>query len=364
MKIPEPLGRAVVQAVIALPRPLARLLAGPSVGIDGLELHPQAELGMRVVERLAGPSFETLPVPAARAAVEQEARIVRGRRIEVLESHDLTFAAAAATRGARLYVPALAEEPAPLVVYYHGGGWVVGSLDTHDQVCRFLARESAARVLSIDYRLAPEHPFPAAVEDALAAFRFAAAEAGSLGIDAARIAVAGDSAGGNLAAVVSQLATREGGPAPAFQTLIYPVTDLSRKRRSYRLFAEGFYLTERQMDWYRSHYLADELDARDPRASPILSDKLTGLPPAYVVSAGFDVLRDEAEQYAERLSEAGVPVALRRQADFVHAAINAVGLGGRPREILLEVASALRLGLALAPPAGRSADATVKAAPG
>ena len=352
MTLPEPIERALGRSLTKLPDRLKRLLAGRPIRIDGQELHPEAQLGVRLVEKLGGPSFETVPVPEAREQVAHEARIVGGPRIEVGEVREMSIPGPASALPARLYVPEGSTEALPLLVYYHGGGWVVASLETHDQTCRFLAREAGMSVLSVEYRKAPEHPFPAAVEDALAAFRYAADEAESLGADPARIAVGGDSAGGTLAAVVSQLATSEDGPAPAFQALIYPVIDLSRKRESYRLFASGFFLTERQMDWYRSHYLPDESAALDPRASPILAEDLTGLPPAYIVSAGFDPLRDEAEDYARRLAEAGVPVALRRHADFVHAAVNAVGLGGRSREMMLEIASALRVGLALAPTTG------------
>src|SRR5262249_28858841 len=159
-------------------------------------------------------------------------------------------------------------------VYYHGGGWVVGDLDTHDPLCRFLAHTADVLVLAVDYRRAPEHRFPAAVDDALAAFRAAVADAAALGGDPARVGVAGDSAVGDLAAVVAQLAARDGGPRPAVQLLVYPVTDLSRKHPSYRLFADGFFLTEREMDWYRRHYLPDEAAAVDPRASPLLAEDL------------------------------------------------------------------------------------------
>ena len=172
---------------------------------------------------------------------------------------------------ARLYVPDGLPSPAPLLVYLHGGGWVVGDLDTHDQPCRFLAREAGVRVLSVDYRLAPEHPFPAAARGLPSRRpRSAIEEAERFGADPARVAVGGDSAGGNLAAAAARLLALEAGPLPAFQLLIYPVTDLSRKRESYRLFTDGFFLTERQMDWYRDHYLPDEAaaarSARLPRA--------------------------------------------------------------------------------------------------
>ena len=204
-------------------------------------------------------------------------------------------------------------------------------------------------MLAVDYRLGPEHRFPAAVEDALAAFRWAHAEAATLGADPARIAVAGDSAGGNLAAVVAQLTAAEDGPAPAFQALLYPVTDYSVKRRSYELFGEGFFLTREEMDWFRDNYFADSDQRSDPRASPLLAADLANVAPAHIVTAGFDPLRDEGEAYAQRLLEHGVPTTLRRERDLVHGFVNAVGLGGRAREATAAFAAALREGLDPAP---------------
>lgn len=331
-------------ALAALPDRAARLLAGRPIRIDGQELHPQVQLALRL-ERLVGGS-ELLPVAKARERRRHDADVFSGRRIEVGEVGDLTLPGPAGELRARLYRPANATPRAPAVVYYHGGGHVIGDLDTHDQTCRFLAREIPAVVLAIDYRLGPEHPFPAAVDDALAAFRWAHAESERLGLDPDRIAVAGDSAGGNLAAVVAQLAAADGGPAPAFQALIYPVTDYSANRRSYELFGEGFFLTAEEMDWFRENYFASESDRADPRASPLLAPELAGVAPAFVLSCGFDPLRDEAEEYAARLREAGVPVAQRREADLVHGFANAVGLGGRAREAMTGVAAAIRTGLA------------------
>jgi acetyl esterase len=291
-------------------------------------------------------------VATKRAQRRREARVFSGPTIEVERTEEVEIPAQEGPIGARLYVPSGISQPAPLIVYFHGGGHVIGDLDTHDQPCRFLASQTPALLLAVDYRLGPEHPFPAAVDDALAAFRWAAA-APSLGADPERIAVAGDSAGGNLAAVVCQLARDEGGPQPCFQALIYPVIDYSAKRRSYELFAEGFFLTREEMDWYRDNYFASPEDRGDPRASPILAEDLAGLPPAHIVSCGFDPLRDEAEDYAARLKEAGVEVTLRREPDLVHGFINAVGLGGRSREAGEPIAAALRAGLARPLEAGR-----------
>jgi acetyl esterase len=336
------------RAIAALPSRAARLLAGRPVRVDGQVLDPHSQIAIRR-ERLLGGELERDPVKR-RERRRRDARVHAGRRIEIARTQDLELPGPAGPIGARLYVPADRAEPQPLLVHYHGGGHVVGDLDTHDQNCRFLAREVPALVLAIDYRLAPEHPFPAAVDDALAAFRWAHAQAARLGVDPERIAVVGDSAGGNLAAVVAQLAVADGGPAPAFQALLYPVIDYSADRRSNELFGEGFFLTNAEMDWYRGHYLPNPEDRLDPRASPILADDLAGVAPAFVLTAGFDPLRDEGEDYAARLRDAGVPTTLRREPDLMHAFANAVGLGGRVRAAMTEVAAAIRAGLEPGPP--------------
>ena len=350
-------------ALAALPRPLARVLAGRPVRVDGQQLDVQVQLAIRF-ERLLG-GWEPRPATEARAHRLHEAMVFRGPTIEVGRVRDLELPGPAGPIGARLYEPATGSAPPPLVVYFHGGGHVIGDLDTHDQPCRFLARETPAVVLAVDYRLGPEHRFPAAVEDALAAFRWAHAEAATLGADPARIAVAGDSAGGNLAAVVAQLTAAEDGPAPAFQALLYPVTDYSVKRRSYELFGEGFFLTREEMDWFRDNYFAGSDQRSDPRASPLLAADLAGVAPAHVVTAGFDPLRDEGEAYAQRLLEHGVPTTLHRERDLVHGFVNAVGLGGRAREATGAFAAALREGLT-PPPDRRAAQAaaTLLDAPG
>ena len=252
---------------------------------------------------------------------------------------------------ARHYAPAELGDPHPLLVYYHGGGFTYGDLDTHDGVCRILCRHAGAHVLAVDYRLAPEHPFPAAVEDARAALHWAVAHASELGADPQRVGVGGDSAGGNLAAVVAQLAARDGGPAPVLQLLIYPATDFSARRRSRELFGEGFLLTNPEMDWFETNYLGSErTSARDPRASPLLAEDLSGLAPAYVVTAAFDPLRDEGEEYAAALQAAGTPVTLRRFPGFIHAFIAGAGVSRSARDALVEIAGATRAMFAAAGP--------------
>jgi acetyl esterase len=334
---------AAVTAFGNLPPAVHRLLAGGRrVRIDGLELDPSVQLALAFLRLARRRGLETMTPDAARAETARSAVAFAGTTTPVARVETRTLAGPAGPIPVRLYVPADAARRRGLVVYYHGGGWVVGSLATHDPLCRFLARAADVLVLAVDYRLAPEHRFPAAVDDAVAAFRGAAREAEALGADPARVAVAGDSAGGNLAAVVAQVTTREGGPRPALQLLVYPVTDLSRKQPSYRLFADGFFLTEREMDWYRGHYLPDEAAARDPRASPLLAADLAGLPPAMVLTAGFDVLRDEGEAYARRLEAAGVPVRLRRHAGLIHGFANATGANRAARAAIAEAADWLR----------------------
>ena len=338
----------LVRTLAALPERLLRVLLGSPVRIDGQELHVEAQLALRLLALAGAPQLETLAVAQARAQIAQDAETFAGPKIHVGRVQDMTVPGPAGALAARLYVPEGASEAGGMLVYFHGGGFVVGDLDTHDNTCRFLAREAEARVLSVDYRLAPEHPFPAPIDDALAAFRHAVEHASKLGADPARVAVGGDSAGGNLAAGVARLAALEGGPAPAFQLLFYPWVDLSRKRQSYRLFNDGFLLTESQLDWYAQQYLAEPGDALDPRCSPMLGDGLGGIAPAYIAVAGFDPLRDEGEDYARSLRAAGVPVALRRHRGLIHGFANVIAVGHSGREALLQGAGALRVGLARA----------------
>jgi acetyl esterase/lipase len=232
-----------------------------------------------------------------------------------------------------------------LLVFYHGGGWTIGDLDTHDALCRLTCRDADIHVLSIDYRLAPEHPAPAAVDDAYAAFRWAHEHAGELGAIPGKVAVGGDSAGGNLAAVVSQLArdADPNGPKPVLQWLIYPRTDFTAKTRSLSLFADGFVLTKGDIDFFDAQYLGGSgIEPTDPRVSPLLADTLSGLPPALITVAGFDPLRDEGERYAAALRAAGTAVDLRSMGSLTHAFANLFPLGGGCAVATTELVSALR----------------------
>jgi len=211
-----------------------------------------------------------------------------------------------------------ADEVLPALVYFHGGGWVIGDLDTHDVVCRQLANGAHCAVFSVDYRLAPEYVFPAAVDDCVAATQWIAAQARTLAIDAARIAVGGDSAGGNLAAVVALAAREAGSPALCYQLLIYPATDQRLGFPSIEKNGEGYLLTKKAMEYFRGHYLPSESDWRDWRASPFLAKSLAGLPAAAVLTAGFDPLLDEGRAYAERLAKEGVATQYKEYPDMVH----------------------------------------------
>jgi acetyl esterase len=212
-----------------------------------------------------------------------------------------------------------------VLVYYHGGGWVIGSIESHDGLCARLATDARCTVVSVDYRMAPEHPFPAAVDDATDAFRWARGHALELEGDPTRVAVGGDSAGGNLAAVVSQQCAEGGEPGPSLQLLIYPATDLSRQSPSYTTYGEGFYLTRARMEWFKDIYIPVE-ERADVRASPLRSKALSRQPPALVITAGFDPLCDEGRAYADALEAAGVAVTYKNYQGLIHGFASMVGL--------------------------------------
>lgn len=344
--IPLPVQAAVARVLFGLPERAQRALAGPPVRVDGQQLDTEAHLLLRLsAHRAIGGT-----VARGRQRLRRTTRLVGGPPIGQVHSQDVTIPSPAGAVPARLYRPAGLPAPSQLLVYYHGGGWVEGDLDTHDNVCRFLGKHAGLAVLAVHYRRAPEHPFPAAVNDALVAFRYAVASAGELAVDPAAIAVGGDSAGGNLAAAVGLLAGADPVP-PAFLLMIYPATDATVRRPSRQLFGSDFLLTEERIDFFLGHYVPDRADYPDPRVSPLLAslDELGRLPPAYLATAGFDPLRDEGELFAARLAEAGVPVALRRFAGQFHGFANVLAFGRSGREAMHEIASALRTGLALRP---------------
>ena len=270
-------------------------------------LHPQARALLRLIEERALPPTHTLSPAEARAMYRQRRSFTQPDAPEVAVVRELSAPGPGGAISLRAYRPAGSDAAArlPVLVYYHGGGWVIGDLDTHDTLCRELCNLSGCAVVAVDYRMGPEHPFPAAVDDALAATRWIHANASSLHVDASRLAVGGDSAGGNLAAVVA-LAARDAGNLPiTFQLLIYPATDQSRTAASHATNGEGYLLTRDTMRYFHDHYIHDIAQDREWRASPLLHADHAGLPPAFLLTAGYDPLRDEGLQYAQKLSEAG-----------------------------------------------------------
>jgi acetyl esterase/lipase len=326
-----------------VPAPAARLLAGGrSVTIDGNTLDPTLQLALSGMKAFGMNGLAASnDVAASRAQMREMTLKFAGPQIHVGVS-DVSIPGPAGQIAARHYHPATAE-PAPLLVFYHGGGWTIGDLDTHDALCRLTCRDAEVHVLSVDYRLAPEHKAPAALDDAYAAFRWAAEHAADLGAIPDKVAVGGDSAGGNLAAIVAQLARDDGGPKPVLQWLIYPRTDFTAQTRSMSLFADGFLLTKADMDWFEVNYLEGSgVEPTDPRVSPLLADTLAGLPPALIATAGFDPLRDEGNRYAAALRDAGTPVDLRSTGSVTHGFASLFPLGGGCAVATTELISALR----------------------
>ncbi len=330
------------------PRTIRRLI-GPPPRLDGAELAPDVQMFLKLIRSQGKASLvEGRTVERARGENREDAPVVSGRPLPMARVEELAVAGAEGPLRARFYVALGAPRPPqPLLVYFHGGGWVIGDIDTHDSICRFLAEHAGCRVLSVDYRLAPEHPFPQPVEDAIAAFAWAHEHAAELGADPSRLAVGGDSAGGNLATALCLHNRDAGKPQPAMQLLLYPVTDAVGGQQSRDTFAEGFLLTRDDMVWFERHYIPEGIADDDPRASMMRAADVSGLPPAYVATAGFDPLRDEGEIYAARMREAGVRVVLQRHSGQIHTFANFTPICPSSRAAMLEVAGALRMGLGL-----------------
>ena len=271
-------------------------------------LHPQAKFLLNLMIERGVPPTHTLSPADARSFYRDRRAVTQPAPPAIAETRDLQAGGPRGPIPLRLYHPKPAAQrgsPPPVLVYYHGGGWVIGDLDTHDTLCRELANLSGCAVVAVDYRMGPEHRFPAAVDDVLAATRWVRKEAAGLGIDASRLAVGGDSAGGNLAAVVAIAARDAGDLAIAYQLLIYPATDQRRGWPSHTSNGQGYMLTSETMTYFHDHYIPDKAQDLDWRASPLLHPDLSKLPPALVLTAGYDPLRDEALQYSHRLTEAG-----------------------------------------------------------
>lgn len=280
-----------------------------------MPLHPQTRALLDQFAAAGGFDATQLPVPAVR---ELYAQMSVGRDVPAVASVvDRSVPGPAGDIPVRVYAP-VAGRARPAIVYFHGGGFVIGSLDSHDGTCRALANASGCAVVSVDYRLAPEHRFPAAPEDCYAALRYVAERGSELGVDPRRLAVAGDSAGGNLAAAVAVASRQRGGPALVHQVLFYPALDARCDMPSCRSLSEGYMLTAAEMRWYWDSYLTSDADRENPLACPLRARDLGGLPGATVITAEYDPLRDDGETYAARLKEAGVPVELKRFDGVLH----------------------------------------------
>jgi acetyl esterase len=348
--------RWVFRVLFGLPRPAKRLLAGHPIWVDEQELDLDLQLLGRVDRLLAskdGGTVDRATLAEQRRQADLAADLVADPFLAHIETRDLEVPGEDGPLPARLYVPPAVPDTQSLMIYFHGGGFVMGSVASTDPLCRLLAAQSGVRVLSVEYRLAPEHPYPAALEDALAAFRAVRADAAAFGAHPDLIAVGGDSAGGNLALVVAHQQAVLGGPVPAFVLALYPVTDAESADGSRELFATGFGLTADLLLELERMYLPDGVPTDDTRGAILRADDLSGMPPVYLATAGFDPLRDEGEQLAARLREAGVPVVARRFPGLVHGYASFTALSAAARDATLDAASALRAGLGLV--AGRRA---------
>lgn len=309
---------------LALRAPISwvNILAGPPVTVDSRTLDGRTQWFLQLLARSGGKPVEQMSIAEARAEYDAFLPLLGGKPAPIGGIVDRTFDGPAGRMRVRIYRPAgSVARLLPTILYLHGGGWVIGSLEGYDLSSRFFCARSGCALVSVDYRLAPEHKFPAGIDDAVAAYRWLAANAVELGIDPARIVVAGDSAGGNIAAAAARLLRDEPRP-PCLQWLMYPVTDLRMDSASYKSCGEGFMLTRAGMEWFRNQYLNDPSEIDDPRASPLRADDLSGVAPALIFTAGFDPLRDEGRAYADRLSAAGVKTVHREFETLIH------GFGG------------------------------------
>ena len=308
------------------------------------QLHPDAQMVCDLIVASGRPPIETLTPPQARQAYLASRQVLQPDPEPVAEVAALQAAGPAGPIPLRLYrgQGCAKASPQPALIYFHGGGWVIGDLESHDQVCRALANATSCILLAVDYRLAPEHKFPAAAEDAIAATQWIAANAGRLGIDASRLAVGGDSAGGNLAAVAAIAARDHGGPRIVFQFLVYPAADMSTEWPSAERHAEQLPLTRAAMNWFIAHYVRSAADKADWRASPLRAKSLKGLPPALIVTAGFDPLCDEGQAYAKALDAAGVPVEHELFAGQIHGFLSMGRIVADSRRLIEMAAVALK----------------------
>jgi len=311
------------------------------------QLDPQARQVLDMMAASGAPPLDQMSATDAREASTAAFTMMTSPKVDVAEARDLSADGPAGKIKLRLYRPAgsTSEQTLPVLVYLHGGGWVICDIETHDQICRRISNDSGCAVVSVDYRLAPEHKFPAAVDDSYAATCWVAQNAKALGVDATRLAVGGDSAGGNLATVVCLMARDGDGPKIKHQLLIYPVTDLAGNTESYTVNGQDYFLTKSLMQWFGAHYLRSEADVADWRASPARAASLKGLPSATVAVCGFDPLRDEGTAYAEMLRKAGVATDLHRYEHQIHGFLLMDGAIAEAQTCMADLGRALRKAL-------------------
>lgn len=307
-----------------------------------MALDPQAKWVLDIAEEKGLPSLDQLPPNEAKAAYEERALTLTFKDIDIDKAIDLDIPGPIGDVPIRIYQPVGMTKPLPVLVYYHGGGWVIGSRDTHDSLCRLIANSGPFVVVSVDYRMGPEHPFPAAVQDSVAALNWTAENIAEYNGNPDKIAVGGDSAGGNLSAVVCLAALKENTYLPIFQWLIYPATDMEMTTPSHTKFAEGYFLTRSMMEYFQGHYLKNDADKKDWRASPLRAESLAGLPPALIQTAGFDPLQDEAIAYAERMNKEGCEAKHTHYEGMVHGFINLGSVIDKSTECVNEGVAALR----------------------
>jgi len=305
-----------------------------------MPLHPQVKKILEEAELLGLPDYQDLsPAAARKQMLDLTPPVDPSLAVERVEN--LMIPGPIGEIPIRLYYPS-GDPPFAVLVYFHGGGWVMGDLDTHHGVCHALAKRSSCLVVSVDYRLAPEHRYPAAVEDAYAATSWVAQNADSIQTDPDRLAVGGDSAGGHLAAVVALMARDRKGPRIDLQVLVYPITDCKFNTPSYLENKDGYMLTRDLMKWFWNHFIEDEGQANDPYVSPLRAKNFSDLPQALIITAEYDPLRDEGEAYVKRLQEAGVKVTLSRYPGMIHGFIRMTARLDKAKEALDEVAGSLR----------------------
>lgn len=310
-----------------------------------MSVDPQAQVLLDQIAALGVPSVSSMSPTAARQ-IHLTIRRLAGELESVGQVQDLALPGLAGNIPVRIHTPQ-ASGPFPVLIYFHGGGFVSGNLETHGPLCRTLANKVGCIVVAVDYRLAPEHKFPAAVDDAYAVTQWVASNASEINGDSTRIAVGGDSAGGNLAAVVALIARDRGGPTLVYQVLIYPVTDATQSSPSYEEYREGYLLSKKDMIWYFNHYLPSDADRKNPYLSPLWASDVKDLPPALVITAEYDPLRDEGEAYATRLKEAGVPVVCSRYNGMIHGFCQMGGVLDQGNKAIEEMVAALRTAFAI-----------------